>query len=87
MPAFPRLTIRAILLLGFVVTLSMWLISGYSFATTLVALQRQSGRLTRRYVRAQERMSAVRSQILLASVYARDSLLDPTTLDEFVERS
>lgn len=77
MPAFPRLTIRAILLLGFVITLTMWLISGYSFATTLVALQRQSGRVTRRYVRAQERMSAVRSQILLASVYARDSLLDP----------
>jgi signal transduction histidine kinase len=77
MLSLPRLTIRAILLLGLSLTLGMWLVSGYSFATTLVALQRQSSRVTRRHIRAQERMSAVRSQILLASVYARDALLDP----------
>lgn len=66
------------LFLGFGLTLGLWLFSGYSFTQRVTELQRDSTRITGRYVRAQARMSAVRSQVLLASVYVRDALLDPT---------
>lgn len=73
----PRLSIRGVLLLGFGLTLGLWLFSGYSFTRRVTDLQRDSADVTGRYVRAQARMSAVRSQVLLASVYVRDALLDP----------
>jgi signal transduction histidine kinase len=72
-----RLTIRAVLLLGFGLTLGLWLFSGYYFNSRISELRSQSARVTDRYVRAQGRMSAVRNQVLLASVYVRDALLDP----------
>ena len=72
-----RLTIRTVLLLGFGLTLGLWLFSGYYFTSRVTELQRASARVTERYVRAQGRMSAVRSQVLLASVFVRDALLDP----------
>lgn len=65
------------LFLGFGLTLGLWLFSGYTFARRVTELQRGSADVTGRYVRAQARMSAVRSQVLLASVYVRDALLDP----------
>jgi signal transduction histidine kinase len=72
-----RLSIRGVLLLGLCLTLCLWLFSGYYFSRRISELQQQSTRVTARYVRAQARMSAVRSQVLLASVYVRDALLDP----------
>ncbi len=75
--SWTRLSIRTVLQLGFGLTLGLWLFSGYYLSTRVTVLQRQSARVTDRYVRAQARMSAVRSQILLASVYVRDALLDP----------
>jgi signal transduction histidine kinase len=76
-PGHARLSIRGVLLLGFGLTLCLWLFSGYYFSRRITELQQQSTRVTARYVRAQARMSAVRSQVLLASVYVRDALLDP----------
>jgi signal transduction histidine kinase len=72
-----RLSIRSVLLLGFGLTLCLWLFSGYYFSRRITELQQQSTRVTARYVRAQARMSAVRSEVLIASVYVRDALLDP----------
>src|SRR4051794_13792088 len=75
--SWPALSIRTVLVLGFGLTLGLWLFSGYYFSRRVTDLQRDSARVTERYVRAQARMSAVRSQVLLASVYVRDALLDP----------
>jgi signal transduction histidine kinase len=75
--AASRLSIRGVLFLGFGLTLCLWLFSGYYFTARVTELQQQSTRVTTRYARAQARMSAVRSQVLLASVYVRDALLDP----------
>src|SRR5262245_18028265 len=71
------LTIRAALLLGFGVTLSVWLLSGLYFSDRVAELQRQSAAINERYMRAQELISTVRAQMLLGSVYVRDALLDP----------
>jgi len=76
-PSPSRFTIRTVLVLGFGLTLGLWLFSGYYFSRRVAELQRDSARVTDRYVRAQASMSAVRSQVLLASVYVRDALLDP----------
>ncbi len=72
-----RLTIRAALFLGFGLTLGLWLFSGYYFTARVTDLQRDAARVTERYIRAQARVSAVRNQVLLASVFVRDALLDP----------
>ena len=71
------LTIRAALLLGFGITLSVWLFSGFYFTSRVTELQRQSAEINERYMRAQDLLSTVRAQMLLGSVYVRDALLDP----------
>lgn len=72
-----RLTIRAVLLLGFGLTLALWVFSGYYLASHVADVRQQSERISRRYMRAQELLSTVRTQVLIAAVYVRDGLLDP----------
>jgi signal transduction histidine kinase len=74
---FGGLTIRAALLLGFGLTLGLWLFSGYYFTRRMNDLQGQSAAINTRYMQAQELLSIVRAQILMGSVYVRDALLDP----------
>lgn len=73
-----RLAIRTVLLLGFGLTLGLWLFSGYSFTRRVADVQRQSAAIDQRYMHSQELLSTVRTQVLLAAVYVRDALLDPT---------
>ncbi len=69
-------TLRAALLAGFGLTLGLWLLMGYQTVQHLAAAQRDAVALDARYVRAQEALSEVRSEVLLASVVIRDALLD-----------
>lgn len=73
----PGLTIRSALVLGFGLTLGLWLWSGYETAQRVSELEAETNAVNTRYVRAQELLANVRAQILLASVFARDTLLDP----------
>jgi signal transduction histidine kinase len=72
-----RLTIRAALVLGFGLTLGLWLFAGYQFTRRMSEVQSQAAEINTRYTRAQEQLSTVRAQVLIASVYVRDALLDP----------
>lgn len=72
-----RLTIRAALVLGFGLTLGLWLFAGYQFTRRMSGVQRQAEEINARYTRAQDQLSTVRAQVLIASVYVRDALLDP----------
>jgi signal transduction histidine kinase len=74
---FDRLTITTALALGFSLSFGMWLLAGYQFSLRLAAVQRESVEINARYLQAQELIAAIRSQILLGSVYVRDTLLDP----------
>ena len=65
------LTIRSVLVLGFGLTFGLWLFSGYYFTRRVTELQQDSARVTGRYIRAQARLSAVRSQVLRIRVCAR----------------
>ena len=70
-------TIKASLLLGFGLTLGLWLWAGYQFTERMSQVQRDLAATNARYVQAQELLSTMRAQVLLGSVYVRDALLDP----------
>lgn len=71
-------TIKVALLLGFGLTLGLWLFTGYDISRRMAALQQDVAALNARYTRAQDLLSTVRAQVLLGSVYVRDALLDPS---------
>jgi signal transduction histidine kinase len=79
------LTLRAALVLGFGVTLGVWVVAGVYFAHRISDVGRRSADINTRYMRAQELLSTVRAQVLLGSVYVRDALLDPApgTADDY----
>ncbi len=71
-----RLSIRASLVIGVLVTLALWLYTGYSFTRRLDDVERQAAAVAARYLRAQELLTTVRAQVLIASVRVRDALLN-----------
>lgn len=75
--SLPGPTIKAALVLGFGLTLGLWLFTGYRFTQGIAEVEREATAIGTRYMRAQELLSSVRAQILLSSVYVRDALLDP----------
>jgi signal transduction histidine kinase len=79
------LTIKAALVLGFGLTLGLWLFAGYDFTRHMAEVQTQAASINQRYMHAQEVLSTVRTQVLLGSVYVRDALLDPDprTADDY----
>jgi signal transduction histidine kinase len=72
-----QLTIKAALLLGFGLTVGLWIVTGFQFTRRMTEVQRDATAINRRYTNAQELLSTVRAQLLIGSVYARDALLDP----------
>ena len=83
-----RLSVRTALAIGFCVTLSLWLYTGYAFTRRIEAVQRDAADVAARYTRAQELLSTVRAQVLLSSVRVRDALLnpDPAALAQYREQ-
>jgi signal transduction histidine kinase len=77
-PGLEGLTIRAALVLGFSLTLGLWLFAGYNISQRMTMLRADAADLNSRYTRAQDLLSTVRAQVLLGSVYVRDALLDPS---------
>lgn len=72
-----RLTIKAALLLGFGLTVGLWIFTGVQFTRRMADVERDANAISGRYMNAQELLSTVRVQVLIGSVYARDALLDP----------
>jgi signal transduction histidine kinase len=77
----PGLTIKAALILGFGLTLALWVYTGYQFADSVTQLEQQSAGIATRYAAAQDLLSAIRAQVLSSSGLVRDALLD-TSLGE-----
>ncbi len=72
----PPRTIKAALLAGFLVIFAVWLASTSYFTERLADSQTRSAGIHERFVRGQELLFAVRSQVLLGSIYIRDALID-----------
>ncbi|MBI4265636.1 MAG: sensor histidine kinase [Acidobacteria bacterium] len=71
------LTITAALVLGFGLTLGLWMFAGYDFARRVAEVERNAAAINSRYMEAQDALSTIRGEVLLGSVYVRDALLDP----------
>jgi signal transduction histidine kinase len=82
------LTLKAAVLVGFGLTLGLWLFVGYEVTGRMTAVEQQAAQVNVRYMLAQELLATVRSQMLLASVYVRDALLDPepTASRDYIRR-
>src|SRR6185503_14856612 len=70
----PR-SIKAALLAGFLVIFAVWLGSTFYFTERLARAQAQSAAIHARFARGQELLFALQSQVLLASIYARDAIV------------
>lgn len=70
-------SLRAVLLTGFGLTLGVWLLTGYYVAARLTARQDELSEISARYVAAQDALRGVRIEIVQASVVVRDALIDP----------
>lgn len=73
-----RPTLRVAVVAGFGITLGLWLLVGAHVTRQLANAEREAASLSQRYVQAQERLSSVRGQVLVASVLVRDAVLDTT---------
>src|SRR5688572_1796243 len=71
------LTIKAALGLGFGLTLGVWAFAGWYFTGRVAAIQRDAEAVNTRYIRAQELLSTIRSEVLTVSLAIRDALLEP----------
>jgi len=72
----PPRTIKAALLTGFLVIFTVWLASTAYFTEHLAETQARSAAIHARHTRGQELLFAVRSQVLLGSIYVRDALIE-----------
>lgn len=82
--SYEGLSIRAAVFLGFGLILGLWLFAWIQLSFRIADAQNRAASITARYVNAQETLSSVRTQVLLASVTFRDALLDPTAdLDSY----
>jgi methyl-accepting chemotaxis protein len=74
--ALRKPTIQAALILSVGLIVGLWAYTGYEFTTRMAAVEEQSAGITARYLEAQERLTTVRSQVLVGSVHVRDALLE-----------
>jgi signal transduction histidine kinase len=88
MRAVHGLTIRGALLLGFGLTLGLWLFTGYDMAHRIDVLEQDAAGVNARYMRVQDQLATVRSRALRGSVYVRDAGLEPEppTIDGYRAR-
>ena len=69
-------TIKAALLIGFLLIFTVWLASTAYFTERLAETPERSTAIHARHTRDQELLFAVRSQVLLGSIYVRDALIE-----------
>lgn len=71
-----RISFRVALASIVVATVGLWAYTGIVFVARLDALERESSAIAARYTQAQEMLTTVRTQVLVASVRVRDGLLN-----------
>lgn len=80
-----RRPIRAALLVGFGLILTLWVVSGLDFVRRVGEVERRTSEVQGRFMRTDQLLSTVQKEILLASVYLRDALLDTPDTAEFYQ--
>lgn len=74
---FRGFTLKAVVLVATASIFGIWLFAGSYFMNRVEDIELRTAQINVRYMQAQELLSTVRAQVLLASVFVRDALLDP----------
>ena len=72
-------SIRAALLAGFTVVFALWLLWGYQLVRSLQQIEEHAVDVHESYVRGEQTLSKIRTNVLLGSIYLRDALIDAAT--------
>jgi len=67
---------RVALALGFAVVFALWLLWGYQLGRSLKNIEQSVASVHEQYVRGEQTLSKVRTNVLLGSIYLRDALID-----------
>jgi len=67
---------RVALASGFAIVFSLWLLWGYQLGRSLKDIERSVASVHEQYVRGEQTLSKVRTNVLLGSIYLRDALID-----------
>jgi signal transduction histidine kinase len=73
-------SVRAALLAGFAVVFALWLLWGYQLVRSLQQIEQNVTSVHESYVRGEQTLSKIRTNVLLGSIYLRDALIDGATL-------
>lgn len=71
----PR-SVRVALLAGFAVVFALWLLWGYQLVRSLRQIEQSVATVHAAYVRGEQTLSKIRTNVLLGSIYLRDALID-----------
>jgi len=69
-------SVRAALLAGFAIVFGLWLLWGYQLVHSLQRIEENVTTVHESYVRGEQTLSRIRTNILLGSIYLRDALID-----------
>ena len=72
-------SIRGALLAGFAVVFALWLLWGYQLVRSLEQIEQNVAVVHDAYVRGEQTLSKIRTNVLLGSIYLRDALIDGAT--------
>src|SRR5688572_3650314 len=76
---------RIALATGFAIVFALWLLWGYQLGRSLKNIEQSVASVHEQYVRGEQTLSKVRTNVLLGSIYLRDALIDtaPSNRDEY----
>ena len=72
-------SIRAALVAGFAVVFGLWVLWGYELVRSLRQIEQNVVSVHASYVRGEQTLSGIRTDVLLGSIYLRDALIDGAT--------
>jgi len=74
-----RSPMRAALIAGFAVVFALWLVSGYELVRNIRDVEQRMAAARQTFLRGEEALTKVSTNVLLGSIYLRDALMTPTT--------
>jgi len=66
-------SVRAALVAGFAIVFAMWLLWGYQLVRSLHTIEQNVTSAHESYVRGEQTLSKIRTNVLLGSIYLRDA--------------